>query len=112
MEHFTLFELGQQDFARGEARPYWIDERGADRLAGYDSAYADSLAKAAGSLRRIHAGRYESEDGYWSIVETDKSRWSLLQGHAPGYRTQTELGIFPTFKEALSALRNNAAGVV
>ena len=46
MEHFTLFELGQQDFARGEARPYWIDERGADRLAGYDSAYADSLAKA------------------------------------------------------------------
>lgn len=107
MKPFTLFELGQQDFARGEppGPGYGSD---CQRVAGWDAAYRDSLAKAAGGMRRINAGRYETEDGHWSIVETGRGRWSLLKGFAPSLRGQTELMAYPTFAEAMAGLRQES----
>jgi len=104
---FTKFELGRQDFERGESRGVgWTDANGyCERLAGWDAAYKDSLEKAAGGLRRIHAGRYESEDGQWAIVETSKRHWALLFGVAPGYRSRSVIDNFPTFTEAMAGLR-------
>jgi hypothetical protein len=95
---FTPHELGRRDFENGA--PRWPD-----RAGGWDAAYRDSLEKATGGLRRIHAGRYESEDGYWSIVATGARRWSLMQGYGPGFRSQTEIGVFPKFAEAMGCLR-------
>ena len=101
---FTCFELGAQDFERGEPRGFAWPER----AAGWDAAYRESLAKAAGGLRRINAGRYESEDGNWSIVGRGK-RWSLMFGNAAmGYGGQAELQVFKTFSEALEGLRREA----
>ena len=109
MEQFTTFQLGQQDFERGE--PRGPDGWDGERVKGWDAAYRDSLEKAAGGLRRVHAGRYESEDGRWSIVETGRAHWTLLYGIAPGYRSQTAIHAFPTFAEAMEGLREQLAGV-
>lgn len=103
---FTPLELGQQDFERGEPRgSAWPD-----RAAGWDAAYRDSLEKAVGGLRRMHAGRYESDDGRWAIVETSHGHWSLLSGIAPGLRTQIEVMGFPTFAAAMDGLRAELKG--
>lgn len=107
MMMFTLAELGRQDFERGEPRGHAWPER----AAGWDEGYRDSLLKAAGGLRRVHAGRYESEDGYWSIVEAARGRWSVLQGFAPGLRTQAELVSCQTFADAMAALRGQLDGI-
>ena len=105
---FTRYELGQQDFARGELRGFGGDGIWGERVLGWDAAYDESLEKAAGGLRRIHAGRYESENGQWSIVENKNNRWLLLCGIASDPRAQTEIDIFPTFTGAMAALRKEA----
>lgn len=102
---FSAFELGRQDFGRGEPRGPGGDCAWGERVAGWDAAYRDSLEKATGGLRRVHAGRYESDDGMWSIVQTGSKRWTLLYGVAPGCRSQAEIMSFPTFREAMAALR-------
>jgi len=104
MASFTPHELGRQDFERGEPRGFGGDGAWGERQAGWDAAYRDSFEKATAGLRRVHAGRYESQDGYWHIVQTGHRRWTLIQGYQ-GWRSQAEIHSFPTFAEAMDALR-------
>lgn len=130
MAKFTTFELGWQDFERGEPRgPGGWDGQ---RVKGWDAARAYYTKRADGPreptmlerevaqlarLHRVRAGDYVC--GPWRVVEQRRRFWSLIYDHNVvraddanwSSRGTSLIDNFPTFAEAEQAFRNEVSNV-